>query len=63
MDNNELLQMILHEMQDLKTTTQAADDKLDERLSIIEAIQGNMDKRLTKVELTQENEVAKKYHF
>lgn len=60
MDNNELLQMILHELQDLKTTTQAADDKLDDRLSKMDGRLSTIDKRLTKVELTQENEVAKK---
>lgn len=50
MDNNELLQMILHELQDLKTTTQAADDKLNERLSTIEAAQESMDGQLSKMD-------------
>ena len=62
MDNNELLQMILHELQDLKTTTNATGDRLadmDERLKKIEYTQKTVDERLKRVELTQENVVAK----
>lgn len=62
MDNNELLQMILHELKDLKITTNATGDRLadmDERLKKIEDTQGTVDERLKRVELTQENVVAK----
>ena len=62
MDNNELLQMILHELQDLKTTTNATGDRLadmGERLKKIECTQEAVDERLKRVELTQENAVAK----
>ncbi len=62
MDNNELLQMILHELKDLKITTNTTGDRLadmDERLKKIEDTQGTVDERLKRVELTQENVVAK----